>query len=414
MWSNFQGTFTVNATFDEQAADDNKGGVAFCDLDTDGDFDLVWTDAGVSQIWRNNNGSFSATGEPALSSGVPLTIEDIDGVACGDVDNDGDVDLFLAAASGPSHLFFNETLPGSDSPLVFARNNKGIDLQADGEAVAWADYDLDGDLDLAVNVNAGPNQLWTNSRNDQGEDKYLAIRALRCLPGGSYRDDIGATVRLFAADGVTMAGPLQEINGGRGHGSQDPATVHFGLPDGAGATYTIEVQFGGWAGLVGPVVTETVVPAELAGHQLLVVKDCAEANRAPVALAQEIWREEEGPVEIELQGFDPEGLPLTFGVVDPPLAGELKAGSADGRLWTYLPPTGGVDSDSFTFGASDGEHVSNATTVTPRRAPENHDSEGGSPGSDPGGLPPDEPPDKSMVLTPPSDKDRPTWRGGSR
>jgi uncharacterized repeat protein (TIGR01451 family) len=102
LWTNRgDGTFLANTSFDEESSDENKGGVAFCDLDSDGDFDLVWTDHGANQIWRNESGSFQPTGEPGASSGVQLSGEDIDDVACSDVDNDGDLDLFFSASWGP-------------------------------------------------------------------------------------------------------------------------------------------------------------------------------------------------------------------------------------------------------------------------------------------------------------------------
>ncbi len=50
LWHNRgDGTFEPGEGLDEQADEANKGGVAFCDFDADGDFDAVWTDAGVSQ-----------------------------------------------------------------------------------------------------------------------------------------------------------------------------------------------------------------------------------------------------------------------------------------------------------------------------------------------------------------------------
>ena len=193
-------------------------------------------------------------------------------------DNDGDLDLFLSAAAGPSYLFFNETEPGWDSPFLFRRDNRGIDVNADGEAVAFGDYDRDGDLDLLVNVGHGENQLWQSHLNDAGPHNYLVVRALRCLPHGRHRDDIGAAVRLFDEEGVTPWSPLQEVNGGRGHGSQDPAFVHFGLPRGPDATYMVEVRFLG-DGDEAVVVRRTVVPGDLPGaYQILEVKSCDGAS----------------------------------------------------------------------------------------------------------------------------------------
>jgi len=99
------------------------------------------------------------------------------------------------------------------------------------------------------------------------------VRALRCVGGGIYRDDLGATVRLLAGDGVTLAGPLQEVNGGRGHGSQSPAWVHFGLGDGGDQLVVVEVLFLGTGGAPGALVRETVIPASISGYQYLEVFD---------------------------------------------------------------------------------------------------------------------------------------------
>ncbi|MGH9866670.1 MAG: FG-GAP-like repeat-containing protein [Candidatus Polarisedimenticolia bacterium] len=285
LWRNLgDGSFGPESSFDGDALDANKGGVAFCDLDADGDFDILWTDADSTQIWRNHDGAFVPTGEPSASSGVGLGDEDIDGVACADVDNDGDLDVFLAANIGDGHLFVNESTGGSDDPLVFRHVNGGISIGADAEAVAFGDYDLDGDQDILVNVDGAPNQLWTNST---GGESFLMIRALRCLYGNDididdgdglrrrikgFRDDVGATIRIFAEDGATPTGPVQEVNGGTGHGSQNPAYVHYGLPEGADEIYVVEVSFVG-----GPVVRRQVRPGDLGPSHLAVVSSCGRA-----------------------------------------------------------------------------------------------------------------------------------------
>jgi hypothetical protein len=273
---NHGGLFKATPSFEEQASNGNKGGVAFCDFDGDGDLDVAWTDAGTTQIWRNEAGAFVPTGEPSLSSGVALGQEGIDGVACGDVDNDGDVDFFLSAASGPSHLFLNDTLPGGGAALHFTRIDSGIDVAGDAKAVAFADYDRDGDLDLFASVSEGASQLWESRGNDHGADDYLAVRALRCVGGGRYRDDVGARIRLLDATLSPVGAAAQEVSGGSGRGSQGPAYVHFGLPGGGGQDYVVEVQFIGAGGKTGPNVQVEANPSLdfLAGqYQLLEVRD---------------------------------------------------------------------------------------------------------------------------------------------
>lgn len=234
LFQNLGGTFSAVTSFNEQASNGNKGCVLFADFDNDGDFDLFWSDNGTNQIFTNSAGTFTATNEPQSSSGVSLS--GIDGCACGDVDNDGDLDLFLSSTSGTSYLFKNTTTAGT---LSFTHSNDGINVNARGQAVTLADYDNDGDLDLYVNVDNAANQLWRNPQNDSN---YIMVRALTDIGGGRTRDDVGATMWLTDCFGNVVSG-IREVNGGMGHGSQGELNVHFGLPQGRDATYVIKVRY---------------------------------------------------------------------------------------------------------------------------------------------------------------------------
>jgi hypothetical protein len=361
LFRNKGSSFQEVPSFQEEARNSNKGGVAFCDFDSDGDFDAVWTDAGLTQIWRNRKGTFEPTREPGQSSGVDLAPRDIDGVACGDVDNDGDLDLFLGDSAGPSFLFLNQTAAVKDAALAFVHDNQGVALEANAEAVAYADYDRDGDLDLLVNADGSGNQLWPGTANDGDANRYLVVRALRCLAPGCYRDDVGATVRLFAEDGVTPVGPIQEVNGGQGHGSQNPAFVFFGLPQGPDLAYVVEVRFIGKNGKPGPRVKRPVVPAQLGAYQILEVKSCADANQPPVAFDRAVSTPQNTPIEIALLASDPEGQPLVFQVTAAPANGALDP--LGGGRFRYTPAAGFSGRDTFTFAASDGQVSSNSATV---------------------------------------------------
>ncbi|MDA8693005.1 FG-GAP-like repeat-containing protein [Saprospiraceae bacterium] len=241
--NNGDGTFRAAGWVDQQALNSNKGAVSLYDYDNDGDYDLFWTDNGVNQIWQQDgvgSGNFIDTGEPALSSGVTIP-DNIDGLASGDVDNDGDIDIFLGSGNGPSFLFINETPPGSTN-LQFVRNNSGIDVDGDAEGAVFVDYDNDGDLDLYINVNNGDNQLWTNNLNVE-RDEHLIVGVFENLneliPN---RKAIGANIILKNCDGEVVSG-IREVNGGNGHGTQDPSFVHFGLPLGSDETYIVEVHY---------------------------------------------------------------------------------------------------------------------------------------------------------------------------
>ena len=129
-------------------------GCAFIDVDSDGDNDLLlasgrpwkWTDekppVSTLRLWLNDgSGQFvEATGDWRLQIDAYCT-----GLAVGDVDADGDQDVFIAAV-GPDLLLLNQ----GDHFAV--SENAGVS----GEADAWSssagffDADADGDLDLFV------------------------------------------------------------------------------------------------------------------------------------------------------------------------------------------------------------------------------------------------------------------------
>jgi len=371
LFLNVGGSFVPVPSINEQANNYNKGSVAFHDFDNDGDFDLFWTENDSNRIWLQtglNSGVFAPTAEPWASAGLTDPFDGggtaIDGLACGDIDNDGDIDLFLADDSGPSYLFINQL--SQTGVMSFVRENRGINVQADAEGANFIDFDGDGDLDLYININDGDNQLWVNDLQGSPVSlDYLVVRAFENRDGASAlliteRDALGATMQLYDCNGNTLSG-IKEVNGGYGHGNQENRLVHFGLPDGPDLPYLVEVRYVSLAGLR-TIVRQPAVPSSLGSGQLLVVRPqdpSSGCNLSPVALPDFA----SGCPGQTLTVFplandtNPDGAPLnpaSLTILSGPFSGSVSYDPLTGEL-LYVPTDGSVLADSLLYQICDAE-----------------------------------------------------------
>jgi len=125
------------------------GGAALFDADDDGDLDaylvqsgsIVGASAETNRFFRNAGGTFtdeteaSGTGDPGYGMGV----------AAGDADEDGRVDLYVTNV-GPNALFVN----GGGARFADRTAAAGVGDPSWGTSAGFFDADRDGDLDLFV------------------------------------------------------------------------------------------------------------------------------------------------------------------------------------------------------------------------------------------------------------------------
>ncbi len=199
--------------------------------------------ASTPRMHNNNNGTLSTLFglgfTEALSCGS---------IAAGDLDNDMDIDLYLACRQGVENLeniiYWND----GDGTFTKGANHGGEGPVGAGldsyvgvaESVVIADYDTDGFLDLFVtngNLLMPPDTGGSDVliRNKGGNGNYWI--ELDLVGTNSNRDGVGAKVTATAG-GVTQ---LREQNGGYHRDSQNHTRIHFGLgPNNTSVNITVE------------------------------------------------------------------------------------------------------------------------------------------------------------------------------
>jgi len=143
----------ADATPDALLLLQDHNGVAWGDYDNDGRDDLFVAGVRSSVLLHNDGtGGFSA----ATGAGLAASGDNRCGI-WGDFDNDGWLDLYLTFYDRPNRLYRNA---GSGQFVDVTTPELACDSRSDG--AAWADFDRDGDLDLYVTCPGSTNRLLRN------------------------------------------------------------------------------------------------------------------------------------------------------------------------------------------------------------------------------------------------------------
>lgn len=197
-------------------------------------------------LYRNEGNGLFVDEAPRSTVGRASLLSLAFGVFFFDYDLDGWLDIL--AANGHIEEDIGRVQPKvqyRQPPLLF--RNLGTRRFADvtssvgkdfnrpivARGAAHADYDHDGDLDVALSANHGPAYLF---RNDGGNvNNWLSIRTRGVK---SNRDGIGAVVRVQSGGGPQW----QMVRSGSSYASQSDLTLTFGLGADAVAS-TVEVEW---------------------------------------------------------------------------------------------------------------------------------------------------------------------------
>ena len=234
--NNGDGTFTDATESTGVGGNQFSSGCAFVDLDADGYLDLYVVNyiqfnpetnpectrqgvrtyctpealqAAEDVLYRNNgDGTFTDITEKARISGANGKGL---GVVCGDIDNDGDMDIFVANDTTPNFLYRNDsdTVIKMTEAALFA----GVALSEEGRAYSGmgtnlGDFDNDGYLDIVItNFQDQTNSLYHNAQgeffNEMSFAKGIGEKSLPYLAWGvdfvDFNND--GWLDLFVANG---------------------------------------------------------------------------------------------------------------------------------------------------------------------------------------------------------------------
>ena len=224
---------------------DNTMAVAWGDFDGDGRLDLAvandrigWFSPAPNRVYRN-----TGAGAFILAWTSPET-EISTGIAWGDFDGDGLLDLAVANENSPTRVYRN-TGAGFTSAWASAETDWST-------GVAWADFDGDGRLDLAVSAENAPTCLYRNTGSgfnlvwSSAEQNNTTSLAWGDWDGDGWLDLVvgnrGQPNRIYRNDGATLTLAWSSPE------SDDTSSIAFGDADGDGDLDLAVGNGGGTAG----------------------------------------------------------------------------------------------------------------------------------------------------------------------
>lgn len=197
------------------------GSVCIGDVDGDGLPDVFFTSGPDDNALFLNNGGEKLSFRKADGAGVAGGTAWGAGSSLVDIDNDGDLDIYVCNYRSANQLFINETEKTGSPRFSERAADFGLDLVDSAITPSFADYDLDGDLDLYVlhNQSYRPGGRPTKPPFRMVNGKPVVLpefeqyyRLQEKSPGNFAMDDYGRPDRFFRNDGPDAQGQIRFLD----------------------------------------------------------------------------------------------------------------------------------------------------------------------------------------------------------
>jgi hypothetical protein len=202
----------------------NTRGCDFSDYNNDGTPDLVTAEVALpyrlaysdmTAVWKNDATVSNNFANVQLVAKLGYTAYQAD-VAWADFNNDGRLDFYVSSGERCSNGSLY--MQNADYSFTDVSYESGLNAEA-GFGVAWADFDNDGDLDMAIGSEFGI-RLYRNELTSKGNWVELMLKG---KTGNSFA--IGTRAKVYAG-GVTYT---RFVTAGQGAGCQQPYALHIGV-----------------------------------------------------------------------------------------------------------------------------------------------------------------------------------------
>jgi len=200
------------------------------DYDNDGDLDVYLCNDGSDNALFRNEGNFNFT--KITADPVTMTGSHSFSSAWSDIDNDGDLDLFVTNSYNPTPELLNNFLYLNNGNGSFTKVEAGApatDLSW-SYGCAFSDYDNDGFEDLAVATVAFNGNDTTDFlyHNDGNSNHWITIKLVGTA---TNRSAIGTKIMVKATINGNVVWQMREISAQSSYCGQNDLRAHFGLGD---------------------------------------------------------------------------------------------------------------------------------------------------------------------------------------